>query len=67
MTTTRCILISGSSRGLGRALAEHHLTLGDRVVGCARGAASIEHPHYSHVEADVTVEADVRRLLNHVR
>src|SRR5687768_7370515 len=67
MTISRRILISGTSRGLGRAIAEHHLAGGDRVVGCARGGATIEHPEYSHVVADVTSESDVQRVLAHVR
>ena len=36
MSQSRNILITGSSRGLGKALAEHYLQNGDVVYGCAR-------------------------------
>ncbi|HZN35594.1 MAG TPA: SDR family oxidoreductase [Pirellulaceae bacterium] len=67
MNPPRHILITGASRGLGRALAEHYVERGDAVVGCSRGPATLEHPQYSHVAADVTDEAAVQRLCDQVR
>lgn len=46
-------LITGSRRGLGRLMAEHILRNGGRVVGFARGEATIGHPDYVHVRVDV--------------
>ena len=67
MTAPRRILITGASRGLGRALAEHYLQQGDAVVGCSRGSSALEHANYSHVAADVTDESAVEFLCDHVR
>ena len=59
MNTERYILVSGTTRGIGRALAEHFLSAGHHVTGCARGASSIDHARYLHVQADV---ADARAV-----
>jgi 3-oxoacyl-[acyl-carrier protein] reductase len=63
----RCILVTGSSRGIGRCLVQHYLAQGDRVAGCARGAAPVAHDGYRHFSADVTDEAAVRDMLRSLR
>jgi 3-oxoacyl-[acyl-carrier protein] reductase len=63
----RHILLTGANRGIGEALARHFLELGDRVIGCARGEASLEHDCYSHRRVDVTSEPDVRTLFDDLR
>ncbi|MCY7342796.1 MAG: SDR family oxidoreductase [Pseudonocardia sp.] len=60
-------LVTGSRKGLGRAVAEHYLAAGHHVVGCSRKPADWEHERYRHVLADVGVEADVGNLLGEVR
>ncbi|MDJ1183755.1 SDR family oxidoreductase [Roseofilum casamattae] len=57
---SKIILITGVSRGLGRAMAEHFIQLGHTVIGCARNPNAIaelnEHfpqPH-NFVAVDVT-------------
>ena len=67
MTDARRILITGSSRGLGKSLAEFFLSKGDRVIGCARTEGDIDHPSYRHVCADVTSDADAHSLIQTVR
>jgi NAD(P)-dependent dehydrogenase (short-subunit alcohol dehydrogenase family) len=42
MAVERNVLITGVSRGLGQAMVEQFVTLGHRVVGCARSASAIE-------------------------
>jgi 3-oxoacyl-[acyl-carrier protein] reductase len=54
------IAITGTSRGLGRNLAEHYLKQGCKVAGSSRGERTIEHPHYHHTTLDIGNEKDVR-------
>jgi 3-oxoacyl-[acyl-carrier protein] reductase len=67
MSLSRKILITGTSRGLGRALAEHFLSRGSQVLGCSRGESTIDHVNYIHAQADVTDESAVRTLLGLAR
>ncbi len=52
-------LISGTSRGIGKALAVRLLDSGWEVEGCSRGEASLSHPGYVHRRVDVTDEPAV--------
>jgi NAD(P)-dependent dehydrogenase (short-subunit alcohol dehydrogenase family) len=63
---SRLIVITGVSRGLGRALAEGFTRLGHTVAGCARSKAAVEAlnqtlapSHFSAV--DVTSDSEVQR------
>ena len=57
------ILITGTRKGIGLALARHYLAQGVRVVGCSRGPAGLEDEHYEHHRLDVGDEEAVGRLL----
>lgn len=61
------ILITGTSKGIGQALAEHYLSLGHMVYGCSRSESAIEHQHYHHVLLDVTDEKQVKGLFSRIR
>jgi len=67
MSAPRRLLITGANRGLGRALVEHYLALGDQVAGCSRGPSDVDHPSYSHTCLDVSDERAVRDLLDDLR
>lgn len=67
MNEPRCALITGTSRGIGRALAEHLLGQGFHVAGVARSDADIGHSNYVHVRADVTCAAEVDQCLQSLR
>ena len=47
------ILITGTSQGIGKAIAEHFLQKGHEVHGIDRQPASIEHTSYTHYTCDV--------------
>jgi 3-oxoacyl-[acyl-carrier protein] reductase len=61
------ILITGATRGIGQALAEHYLARGATVIGCGRGHASIEHERYFHSALDVADEDAVGDLFSMLR
>ena len=65
--TTRRVLVTGATRGLGKALVEHWLEAGDEVVGCGRGASPIDHERYTHYACDVTDAAAVAELFNDLK
>ncbi|TOF59481.1 SDR family NAD(P)-dependent oxidoreductase, partial [Vibrio parahaemolyticus] len=61
------IVITGTRKGLGKALAEHYLSLGHTVVGCSRQSGSITHDNYHHYELDVADEKAVVSMVRSVR
>ena len=50
------VLITGSSRGIGRAAAQRFLDLGHEVHGIDVNPATLDHPRYVHHIADVRQE-----------
>ena len=67
MTAVRHILITGVSRGIGAHLVRHYLAQDAVVIGCARGAAPLEHERYTHMPLDVTDEAAVQAMFGDIR
>jgi 3-oxoacyl-[acyl-carrier protein] reductase len=60
-------LVTGSRTGIGRYVAEQLVTAGYHVVGCSRQPADWVLEGYSHFEADVADEAQVKALLTSIR
>jgi 3-oxoacyl-[acyl-carrier protein] reductase len=60
-------LITGTRKGIGRFLAEHYVAAGHHVVGCSRQPADWQHERYTHIEADVCDEAQVKDLFVRIR
>jgi NAD(P)-dependent dehydrogenase (short-subunit alcohol dehydrogenase family) len=54
--------VTGSSSGIGRAIAERLLADGWRVTGVNRGATDIDHPAFGILRADLGDGADVDRV-----
>lgn len=57
----RTALVTGGSRGIGRAIVDEFLALGARVISVARGAAEI--PGVTTVAADVTTADGRARIV----
>lgn len=60
-------LITGTRKGIGRYLAEHHVRAGHQVVGCSRGDVDWTLDDYTHYTADVSDEKAVTSLFADVR
>lgn len=62
------VLITGTSQGIGKALAELYLDKGHEVVGLDRQASSIADAHYTHIICDIREDLpevpDVEILVN---
>lgn len=56
------VVITGTRKGIGKALAEHYLNAGWQVAGCSRGESSIEHEAYTHFALDVSDEDAVIKM-----
>ncbi len=65
--STPVTVITGTRKGIGRALAERYLGQGHTVIGCSRGAAEWQAPGYSHFMLDVADEAAVQQMFSEVR
>jgi NAD(P)-dependent dehydrogenase (short-subunit alcohol dehydrogenase family) len=59
----RRAVVTGSSSGIGRAVAQRLLADGWQVIGVQRGAADIDHPAFTAVSCDLSVGSDVDRLV----
>lgn len=67
MTDQPVILITGASRGIGRALATHYSKQGARVFGCSRSDCDISHENYQHIITDVTDEKSCHALFAEIK
>lgn len=63
----RVVLLSGTSRGLGKAIAEQFLANDWQVYGCSRSASSINDSLYVHLNADVSDEKSVKKMFFQIR
>ena len=61
----RTVLITGSSRGVGRSLCERFAARGDFVFGCSRSdSGALAHERYRHFVLDVSDETAVRAMFS---
>ncbi len=60
-------IVTGSRKGLGRALCEYYLEKGHIVAGCSRGEGGIEHENYRHFCLDVSDEKAVVAMVRAVK
>lgn len=69
MAEPEVVLVTGTSKGIGRHLAEHFLQRGASVEGCSRSEPDWESDtvHYTHHCLDVTDERQVRSMLSSIQ
>lgn len=60
-------LITGSSRGIGKYLAEYYVKKGHQVIGCSRKNPEWKLDNYEHVCASVYDEEDVKKAFSVIR
>jgi len=68
---SRCIVLTGVSRGLGRAMTAGFIQRGHRVCGCSRSAAALAElrkhwPEHDFQQVDVSDDAAVSAWAQHV-
>ncbi len=63
----KIIVITGTRKGIGKALSEHFLRQNHIVCGCSRGASSINHSNYRHFELDVSNESAVVAMIRQIK
>lgn len=67
MDTLPVMVITGTSRGIGRGMAEHFAAGGYRVAGCSRSPSTLQMEHYCHTQVDVGEESQVRDWIRSIR
>ncbi len=67
MTKNKSILITGTSRGVGKTLAEHYATKGHTVYGCSRNDPAVTGENYTHFRCDLGDEAAVMKMFSKIR
>jgi 3-oxoacyl-[acyl-carrier protein] reductase len=63
----KVMLITGTRKGIGKALAEYYASFGYSVIGCSRESIDFELGNYEHFIADVSDEASVKRIFSYIR
>lgn len=61
------MLITGTSRGIGRYMASYYASQGFHVVGCSRSTAALEHENYEHYSLDISDERAVKQMFARIR
>ncbi|MBC8014620.1 MAG: SDR family oxidoreductase [Sporomusaceae bacterium] len=61
------MVITGTSKGIGRGLAEYFVKQGYLVVGCSRGSAAFAGEGYEHYQLDLRDSAQVRTWIRTIK
>ena len=67
MAENDVVLITGTRKGIGRALVEYYVGKGCHVFGCSRSPFEGEFPNYRHYCLDVADEPAVKRMFSQIR
>lgn len=63
----KVMIITGSSKGIGRYLSEYYVEKGFIVVGCSRNDIEPFHQNYSHFPLDVSDEKKVKAMFSAIK
>ena len=61
------ILITGTSRGIGRYLAEYYLAKGYFVIGCSRSKVDLDSENYLHFCLDLCNHKELKDLFREIK
>jgi len=67
MHKVQVILITGTSKGIGKYLAHYYIEKGYQVIGCSRRTVNYKLDNYRHFCLDVTDEREVKRMFAEIR
>jgi len=67
MAENNVVLISGTSKGVGREVVEHYAGKGCKVVGCSPSPFDGEFSGYRHYCLDVGDEPAVKKMFSEIR
>jgi len=67
MDNNLVILISGTSKGIGKCLAEHYISKNYSVIGCSRSVPDINAPNYKHFKIDINDEENVKAMMTCIK
>lgn len=63
----KVVVITGTSKGIGKALALYYLNKNFVVAGCSRSSSLIEHENYRHFELDITDEKSIVSMVRAIK
>lgn len=63
----KVVVITGTSKGIGKAMALYYLNKDFVVAGCSRSRSSIDHENYRHFELDITDEKAVVSMIRAIK
>ena len=63
----KVVVITGTSKGIGKAMALYYLNKNFVVAGCSRSSSSIDDENYRHFELDITDEKAVVSMVRAIK
>lgn len=63
----KIVVITGTSKGIGKVLAFHYLEKGFIVAGCSRSIGTITHTNYRHFCLEITDEKSVVNMIRTIK
>jgi len=67
MVKESVMIVTGSRKGIGRAISEYYLSKGFLVIGCSRGYSDLQHTNYRHFCLNVSDEKGVKTMFKSIK